>query len=203
VYGMPLLIFLLTGIIPFLIFRNTMNRTMTAAKSNVALLYFPQINPFEIVVARSIVEFVTVFIAFITLCTLMHISGLAEIDIESPMKLLIIFMTMSLLGFSMGVAVGSWIPIFPMVEIITNIFIGRPLFFISGVFFTVEMLPIWVREYLLLNPLFHLIEMFRSAFFISFESQYTDLLYTTAFVLILFFTSLVTQRALRKYVIQI
>lgn len=47
VYGMPVLLFLLTGIIPYLLFRNTMNSTMGASKSSRALLHFPQINLFE------------------------------------------------------------------------------------------------------------------------------------------------------------
>lgn len=203
VYGMPLLLFLFTGIIPFLLFRNTMNSTMTATKTNIALLHFPQINPFELVIARCILEFVTIFIVFIILGLFLHLSGLAVIDIESPMIILIYLIAISLMGFAIGVGVGAWIPIFPIVENIANIFIARPLFLISGVFFTIEMIPISVREYLLLNPLFHLIEMFRSAFFISFESQHTDPLYTASFILILLTIALVSQRALRRYVIQL
>jgi len=203
VYGMPLLVFLLTGIIPFLLFRNTMSRTLTGAQQNKALLHFPQINPFEIVVARSILEFVVVLIAFTILCILMDISGLAEIDIEEPIKLLIILMTMSLLGFAVGTGIGAWIPLFPLVERIATIFISRPLFFLSGVFFTIEMIPVAFREYLLWNPLFHLVEMFRSYFFISFESNYTDPAYVASCTLILLFIALATQRALRRYVIQL
>lgn len=203
VYGMPLLMFLLTGIIPFLVFRNTMGKTISAAMSSAPLLHLPQINLFEIVVARSILEFVTVFIAFNIICILMHLSGFAVIEIESPLKILIVLLGMSLTGFALGVAIGAWTPLFPILEQLTNIFIGRPLFLISGVFFTVEMVPIWLREYLLLNPLFHLIEMFRSAFFISFESEYTDPFYTSSFILISLFVALLTQRALRRYAIQI
>lgn len=133
----------------------------------------------------------------------MHLSGLAVINIQSPVKLMMIFMAMSAMGFSIGVALGAWVPLFPIVENITKIFIGRPLFFISGVFFTIEMIPIEFREILLLNPLFHLIEMFRSAFFISFESEYTDPSYAISSILILLVTALLTQRALRKYVMLI
>jgi capsular polysaccharide transport system permease protein len=202
VYGMPLLIFLLTGVIPFLLFRNIMNKTIVAAQSNIALLHFPQIHPFEIVIARSILEFVTVIIVFIILSLLMHLSGLALIEIESPLKIIVILLAVSLLGFSTGVAIGAWTPIFPILEQIAHIFIGRPLFLLSGIFFTVEMVPVWLREYLLLNPLFHLIEMFRSAFFISFESKYTDPFYVLSYILVLFFIALVSQRALRRYVIE-
>lgn len=202
VYGMPLLIFLLTGIIPFLLFRNTMSSTLMAVKANVQLLHFPQVHAFELVIARCVLEFVTILIAFIILCLLMHLFEFVVIDIESPLKLIFIFIIVSLLGFSIGVAIGAWTPMFPILEQITNIFIARPAFFLSGVFFTIEMVPIGVRQYLLLNPLFHLIEMFRSSFFIAFESQYTDPFYVLAFVLSLLFIALLTQRALRRYVIE-
>jgi len=60
---------------------------------------------------------------------------------------------------------GSLAPLYPSIRTITNPLLGRPLFFTSGIFFTAEMIPSEIRQYLLYNPLLHMIEIVRSAFF--------------------------------------
>ena len=78
---------------------------------------------------------------------------------------------------------------------------GRPLFFISGLFFTAEMMPTGVREFLLLNPILHMIEWLRSAFFVEFESRHASVEYALAGALVSAFLGLVMLRGLGKRIL--
>ena len=64
--------------------------------------------------------------------------------------------------------------------------------------FTAEMMPEGVRHSALMNPLLHITELVRSAFFIEFESGYVDPGYVILFLLSAVFLGLVVQLALRR-----
>src|SRR5690606_29981181 len=57
--GIPMALFLITGIVPFLMMRTTMTRVIAAASANRGLLAFPQIMVMDIILARAVLEFVT------------------------------------------------------------------------------------------------------------------------------------------------
>ncbi len=48
VSGMPLVLFVLTGVTPFILFRNTMQQGLNAIDANRALLTFPQVKTFDL-----------------------------------------------------------------------------------------------------------------------------------------------------------
>ena len=58
-----------------------------------------------------------------------------------------------------------------------------------------------IREFLLLNPLLHMIEWLRSAFFVEFESAYASVEYALAGALVSAFLGLVMLRGLGKRIL--
>ena len=58
-------IFLATGIIPFVMFRNMVTRTMMTVEANRALFTYPQVRPFDTLIARFILEIVIYSIVFV------------------------------------------------------------------------------------------------------------------------------------------
>lgn len=56
----------------------------------------------------------------------------------------------------------------------------RPLCFISGIFFSVEVIPAEYRGWLLWNPVLHALEPIRGGYFRAIGSQYGDPLYLAA-----------------------
>src|SRR5215216_777475 len=52
--GMSLVAFLTTGIVPFSLFRETTNRCVSAIEANKGLLFYPQVRPLDLVIARAI-----------------------------------------------------------------------------------------------------------------------------------------------------
>jgi len=183
--GMPLVLFLITGITPFLAFRKSLQQVTAAVKANRQLLTFPQVTLFDLVFARLWLEAVTMVVVFILLVFFSQYLG-EQVNIENLLGVCIAFLLMQLTAAGLGMLFCSLTPFLPSIHKLVNPFLGRPLFFTSGLFFTAEMLPPAVRDLLLYNPLLHLIEYLRSSFFYEFHSVYYDLGYAGAWALATF-----------------
>lgn len=196
-HGMEPELYMLTGIAPFLLFRGVMSNTSAAISANKALLGFPQVTTFDLIMARALLEFGTIVCVFFILLMGLLLFGF-DIDIERPLPLFGAFSLMFAAGLGAGLILCSVSPFFPSIKQLSGQILGRPLFFTSGIFFTVGDLPASARDYLLYNPLLHVTELSRSAFFKSFESSYIDLEYALMFCLWLLAFGLMMHQALHK-----
>jgi len=200
VSGMPIALFLLTGAIPFIMFRDTMTRSMTAIQSNRPLLTFPQVTPIDLIIGRALLEIATTTVAFVLLIVAFAaIAG--PVKIADPLGVFAWLAVLGLLGFGAGAAFGALAPLFPSVQQLVPSILIRPLFWVSGLFFTAETIPDEIRGYALLNPLLNLTELVRAAFFPGFESPYPDVTYVVLFTLVVVFLGLAIQRALLKRIL--
>ena len=64
---------------------------------------------------------------------------------------------------SLGFITGLWATKFDHTATVTN-FILQPLSFLSGVFYTIDRLPEFFQSISLINPFFHIINIFRYGF---------------------------------------
>lgn len=200
---MPEILFYTTGILPFFLFRNIVTQSMTAIQANYQLLAFPQVQVFDLLIARALLELLTYIVVFVVFVSAVHIT---EINIVKIDDMLVVFQSLILiflLGLGFGAGMAALIPLFPSIQYLIQGVLLRPLLFISGIFFTIDVIPATIRSWALINPLLHLIEWFRSGFFTEFESTYVDRSYVTAFVLITLFLGLLTQRALKRHALRI
>lgn len=198
--GMPVVPFMITGIAPFMLFRNTMTQTMGAIETNRVLLAFPQIKLLDLVLARALLEIATLTVVFFLILAGAHALGYT-IKIENPLLVLFVLTCLAITGFGLGAVFAALVPFARSMPQIVSILAGRPLFFISGLFFTAEMMPTGVREFLLLNPILHMIEWLRSAFFVEFESRHASVEYALAGALVSAFLGLVMLRGLGKRIL--
>lgn len=198
--GMPLVPFMITGIAPFILFRKTMTQTLSAIERNRVLLTLPQVKLLDLVLARALLEAATLTIVFFVILLGAHALGYT-IRVENPLLVLLVLACLAVTGFGLGAAFAAIVPFVRSTQQVVSIFAGRPLFFISGLFFTAEMLPSSVRDLMLLNPLLHMMEWMRSAFFVEFESQYMSVSYAVISALVSTFVGLVLLRGLRRRIL--
>ena len=198
--GMPAVPFLVTGIIPFFLFRDVATATLRGVSANKALLVYPQVTAFDVMIARLLLEIATAIVVFVALLVVMSGIGI-EVRIERPVEAFGWLIVMGFAGFGFGAACGALEPLFPAVERIVPAVVLRPLFWISGVFFTSGMLPPDLRDLALWNPLLHIIELLRSAFFREFENQHAAYPYALFSVLIAVFLAALLHRALRRQIL--
>ena len=190
-------LFFLTGMIPWLLFSNTVNKTMEGIGPNKSLLTYPQVKPFDVLIARAILEFATMSVVFVFLLLILRYFDIHR-SFESFLGMLAAATSLWLLAIGIGfmnASIKLYIPSYSQ----TYAMIQRPFFFASGIFFTVDSLPANLREIAAYNPILHGIEWFRSAYFQSFESHYMDKQYLLIFMLFFLVIGLAALHKSRKY----
>lgn len=196
--AVPVELFFLCSIFPYGAFMRTWEYTTNAIKANSGLLMFPVVRPLDFFIARTVLEAASQVLVFIILAVIVH--GLFCETRHLPDDLLGVAGAISaaiLLGASMGLIVGCIIMEFPSVDIIMQL-VRRALFFSSGVFFTADSLPAILQKYLYWNPVLHVTEWFRSAYFSESDSQFLDLYYLWACVVGMLLLGLVLERRLYR-----
>lgn len=195
--GMQLTLFLATGIMGFVFFRNGFQFTMMALRMNRALMTFPQVTPFELVIARAVLEFVTLFCVFVLLFSVYGFVTNQSISVEDPLAVFGALVVANLIGTGSGILCSTLVIKFPSVQELVGSFIIRPSFFLSGIFYTADMMPEEIQPWLWFNPVLHVTEMIRSGFFVEFESDFALPPYPVIFGLVMVFLGLLVLRAMR------
>lgn len=195
--AMPLVTFMITGILPFTMFREVMVQMQGAIAQNRTLLGFPQVTTFDVIVARGVLEFSILSLVFAFMLFMAHLLGY-RVEVEDPLKLLWVCILMALFGTGIGFFFASITPLIPSVRQITTVALGRPLFLSSGLFYTAESLPGFIRDWLLYNPLLHMVEFVRSAFYYEFESNYASWNYVYIWVICSLALGMTTHQAMRR-----
>ncbi|UCH75346.1 MAG: ABC transporter permease [Rhodospirillales bacterium] len=176
--GVEFPIFLATGIIPFVAFRNMVTRTMATVEANRALYTYPQVRPFDTLIARFVLEVVIYSLVFVLFMVGAGWVGF-DVAVQDPLVVLVVFLALGLLGLGVGALACVLNDVLPDVAQMVPIIL-RPLYFISGIFFSVEVIPAEYRVWLLWNPVLHALELIRGHYFDAIEAHYGDPLYLAA-----------------------
>ncbi|WP_045465106.1 ABC transporter permease [Vibrio hyugaensis] len=176
--GGDLAVFFTTGIVPWIIYSSISARLSGAVGANQALLSFPHVTPFDTLMGRALLESTTMLVVFALIVVSLQLMGkaMAVYDLFHVLMGLLV-----LIIFSSGVGmVNSAIRIyFDSWEKLFNA-LNRPLYFMSGIFFTAASLPPQAREYLQWNPIFQCVEWIRSGFFSTYQNTYINYNYAVA-----------------------
>lgn len=124
-------------------------------KANKALLSYPVVSPFDAIVSRFTLQLMTdSLVSVLILFLIIELGGVSQsMDVAG---MVVAAGAAAVLGLGIGTINIVMFARFPLYEQIFDI-INRPLFMISGVFFLPESLPNPFRDYLLYNPLVHII----------------------------------------------
>lgn len=155
-------LFILLGTIPFLLVLKCIPQFMNAVQSNKKLLNFRQVRSFDFVLSILIAEFLVLICALVILLLLFKMLGLPW-KLYNPQKLIgaTIYLFVICLGVGLFLSVLGFF--LPFIKNFTLIF-TRLLYLTSGVFFPANSVPQKVREILVWNPLFQIIELMREGF---------------------------------------
>lgn len=160
-------VFLITGLLPFFIFRNVTLRLADAIGANRGLFSYRQVKPIDTLLARALVE--TLLYSAVYLITL---AGLGWVGFHwlpwAPLELMGVMLMLVLLGMSLGLVLAVVTFDRPKARSIVGLMF-LPMYIGSGVIFPVHNLPGEVQQYLLWNPVLHLIESSRGYFIDSYR----------------------------------
>ncbi|WP_299585411.1 ABC transporter permease [uncultured Microbulbifer sp.] len=173
--GIPTPLFMLGGIAPFLFFGHCFSKGIAAVSSNRGLFNYRQLRPFDAVLSRVLLEFTIYILSMIVLLALFAWFG---IRVTFGNFLLLVEVNFFFFCFCLGLSlvlcvIGERLP-----ELSKALpFVMRPLYFISGVFFSLEQIPTEYHAYLAWNPLVHVIELTREGLFASYDGKFSDFRY--------------------------
>jgi capsular polysaccharide transport system permease protein len=194
--GMSTIAFLTTGIITFSLFRETSGRCLSAINSNKGLLFYPQVRPLDLVLARAVLEGATHLIVMTLLLGGVALyEGLPRVD--NLLDCLGGLALASGLGLALGLVCCGLNVYSPTVERLFPI-VGRVLFWTSALFHPIESLPKNIRDILLLNPLAHAIELVRDGWFPGYAARHIDPWYPVTWIVVLLFFGLSLERTARR-----
>ena len=163
------LLFLTIGIVFFTLFYNIAIRSINAMQANEALFFYRAVKPIDTVIARTIVE--TGLYSIVLIIMVLGIFFIKEIwTLDNFFILTSSFLTLSFFSFNIGLFLMVAGHRYPIIKQIMPLFI-RPLWFTSGIFFSINSIPAEFRGWISWNPIVQSIEIARNALT---ENYYID-----------------------------
>ncbi|SFR42907.1 ABC-type polysaccharide/polyol phosphate export permease [Yoonia tamlensis] len=179
--GDNFLLFYFTGVQPFLLFSKIGGQGAAAVSGGRGILQLSAITPVDLILSKAAVEL------FITGCVVIAFGmGLFVMTGQGlPVRPGYLFPA---LGLSVCLGVGFAATNAMLREVshafaLFNIALLRALYFTSGVFFLPSAMPENIRNTLLWNPLTHIGDMWRQAYYPLYDAPYTSPLYAGLFAL--------------------
>jgi capsular polysaccharide transport system permease protein len=194
--GLDLWGFIATGVIPYTLFSNTATQVSNAISGNKPLLFYPHIQPLDLMLARVSLEFATYVVVFIVL-TGGHALILQHIEVDNVLYIIIGMMMAALLGAAVGLVFCCLAEVSRVADRARGPLL-RPLFWISGIFFIPEQLPEVARNVVLVNPVLHVVELVRDGYFATYNSQHLSIPYVMAWILGTLLVGLLLERGVRR-----
>lgn len=160
--GIGTAVWIMAGVLSFLMFRRTAAETMTALRHSKPLFTFSQIAPIDPSLVNAAVEGLLMVIVSVIL-----VAGAALVQLDvipsDPLGVLEALAALWLLGVGYGLVTSVALELLPPVGAVLS-FTLRPLYFLSGVVFPVLILPYPYRDWFLFNPIVHGVESARVGF---------------------------------------
>lgn len=194
--GTHFFVFYYTGLIPYYVFVHTSTSMMHGVTANGSLLQLPPVKPFDVILARGLLEFATDIVVAAILLAGFAAMGIAAIpnDLSSVATALI---ATALLGCGMGFINAVVQALFRSWDKLWNN-VTRLLYFFSGIFYVPGMMPDWARDILAWNPLLHAIDWCRAGFFATYQPHWLDRGYLVMAAILALLAGLSAERCLRR-----
>ena len=186
-HTIPTFVFIAYGLLFIQSFLQILSVSAVSMRKNKALFAFRQVQPISAVLAGVLFEILIKFFVIIGILVIMYFLGM-DIQIANPLLFLACSFLLVLLSMSIGLLFGIAELFMSEMSKIRS-FLTRPLFFISGVFFSLQDFPQEYWHFLNWNPILHAIELARYSAYPSYGHAGVSLNYLAACTLIATFLS--------------
>ena len=197
VFGDSIMLFMLTGIAPFLAFMRLSSQIGGVAQMASQYGRSPLLTVTGFSVSHTLVTLVATPLAMGVVCGFLYVLGVIS-ALPHRIEFLIASMLLAVsIGFGVGLfnaVVGFYVPPWrPIYELLT-----RGLFFLSGIFYVPDHLPPAMRDVLAWNPLVHVVALSRKAFYDTYPTDVLNYTYVYGWALGALFIGLWIERMFRR-----
>ncbi|MBD9635484.1 ABC transporter permease [Ensifer sp. ENS07] len=182
-------LFFATGYLPYMSYTSMQSFVAGTIKANKSLLSYPIVSPFDAVVSRYLVQFMTSFLVSLLVFEAVSLENHLSVSVDYS-KIVGAASLGSLLGFGVGLANISMFTRWPLYEQAFSLMM-RPLFMLSGVFFLPDSMPKPFADYMLYNPIVHVIMWFRTGVYPEYRATGLDIGYAGEFAAVYLIVGLV------------
>lgn len=167
-YGENPVLFFVLGVIPFLMFQHGVDRCIGAIEGGGGLYNYRQIKPIDIILVRVAIEFLVYGATFALFVFVTAAIGI-PLTIHDPLKFVSLVVLLWLLAAGTGLFFSVMAMLYQDSRRVMALFM-RIMFFISGVFFALDAVPVKDQIYLTWNPVLHIIDGLKDAAFAGYHS---------------------------------
>ncbi|MGL4207494.1 MAG: ABC transporter permease [Aeromonadaceae bacterium] len=154
-------VFIASGYLPFLLFKNCCTRLQKAVSANQNLFCFRQVTPFTTLFTRFLLESLIGLMTLLILIIALLWCGFNALPAK-PLEMLSGLLLLLLISFGLGTLFCIIATLFGEAEKFLAILM-RPLMWISAVFHPLSVVPQEYHEFFLWNPLVHALELIRAS----------------------------------------
>jgi capsular polysaccharide transport system permease protein len=148
---------------------KTHSAMMMALPMNKQFMNYPIVRPTDTIIAKFLLETATAIVVMLIIFTVLIVSGETDPPHDLVRAIHAIFLIMAV-SFGFGLFCAYLVQI-AVIYVRVIRFISRIVYFLSGIFFVPDMLPRNLYNIIWYNPLAHGVELFRSAYYPTFESR--------------------------------
>jgi ABC-type polysaccharide/polyol phosphate export permease len=195
--GRHFFVFYYTGLMPYHMFVHTSCNLTFAITSNGSLLQLPLVSTFDVILARALLELATDLVVAVVLFAGLYAFGVGALPHNLwgvGEAIVLVWLFSCGLGFINAVANAfckSWDKLW--VQLV------RVLYFASGIFYVPTIMPDWMRDILVWNPVLQAVDWFRASFFTGYAPYWLDRPYLVAVALLTLLGGLALERGLRRH----
>lgn len=203
IHGVPLLLFLVNGIVPFVLFKNISLTGMQAVNANRGLFAYRQIQAIDMISARGLVEFILIALVYGLIVFSLSMWTDLSVAFSDPLRWAVALIIGIILSYSLAILFCIFIAYFPeLANLIRMAYL--PLYLISGIIFPVAALPDRFISNLLWNPYLHLIEIMRGTSIPYYQVlQQVNLIYPATVALVALFLAMAAYRISKERLVAV
>ena len=198
-FGENLALFFLTGLLFFRVFSSISTRVLSAVTANRALLAYPPVKPLDVILARVLLETLTmltvffIFMAFLAMTIDRKLIFHMESFAAAITCLVLLSTAFGVFNAVFSVIMPSWERIWTMLRL--------PILLLSSVFYVPTSLPPLGQSIISWNPLLHCIEWLRTSTYLTYDPMLSRS-YVIGFGLTLLALGLLLERFTRKKLLE-
>ncbi|GAL12850.1 capsular polysaccharide ABC transporter permease protein KpsM [Vibrio astriarenae] len=160
-HGIPTFFFMVFGMVQVQFFLSTLSATSYSIKKNKPLYAFRQVQPISSLIAISGLEFLIQVFIILVLGVIAYFLRM-PFYFYDPLEVITLVLRVWLLATSLGLMCSLATCFVPEVDRLRSLAM-RPMFFLSGIFFSLQDIPQEYWIYVIWNPLLHAVELTRQA----------------------------------------
>ena len=170
--GNSLYLFYVTGLIPYLMFSHVSLNLIHTLSSNTEVLQMPVVKRMDVILAKALLalatEIVVAILVFSGFALLGYQGFPADLltSVQAALALWLFALGMGLINMVVAHFLHAW------EQVVTSAI--QLMYFASGIYYSASMMPAWVRDILIWNPVLQGIEWFRSGFYANYHPHWLD-----------------------------